>query len=569
MDDIKREIIQLSNQEADDHLKRLLGVVGPMVPIWDEARKENFRSGLVSHNMIWKLFRPGDLVLREDEIGNLWLFVLIHATYSSEAFRNRHTGLEEETKQVVFKTWSLTWNEDDGCLMRKATIFKCADFFGQQLIKSLPVYPIRYQEDIKRENTEQFLAKRGRKWWKLIAEPAICQQHSGLAFSKEGRRMTEAGVKSRVDGRVVIDNKRKTPADLDSILGLGEKGRIVVRESERELFVSDLREPYQWDNLPISTVLTDEQAMLCPPVIDCHDLRNKKRLTVSIVNLQPVKWNEDALSHLVFDEKKKRMLEGLVRHHTNRSRRNEKGDLIAGKGQSLVVLLHGPPGVGKTLTAESIAEAVRKPLVAMSIGEMVWDETQLQERLQTEFQRAIDWDAVLLLDEADVVLEARSFEDVRRNGIVSIFLRELEYYQGILFLTTNRVNTMDTAFQSRIQIGISFKSMTSEIRARVWTELLTLNGRDKIIGPEALQSVQTRLSKYELNGRQIRNALNVAEGLAFQEYGEEGKLKYRHIEEATRAADEFQKMLEESKSMTKLEQTVWAPYKGGDDDSMF
>lgn len=71
------------------------------------------------------------------------------------------------------------------------------------------------------------------------------------------------------------------------------------------------------------------------------------------------------------------------------------------------------------MTAESIAEAVRKPLVAMSIGEMVWDETQLQERLQTEFQRAIDWDAVLLLDEADVVLEARSFEDVRRNGIVS------------------------------------------------------------------------------------------------------------------------------------------------------
>lgn len=71
------------------------------------------------------------------------------------------------------------------------------------------------------------------------------------------------------------------------------------------------------------------------------------------------------------------------------------------------------------MTAESIAEAVRKPLVAMSIGEMVWDETQLQDRLQTEFQRAIDWDAVLLLDEADVVLEARSFEDVRRNGIVS------------------------------------------------------------------------------------------------------------------------------------------------------
>jgi hypothetical protein len=150
-----------------------------------------------------------------------------------------------------------------------------------------------------------------------------------------------------------------------------------------------------------------------------------------------------------------------------------------------------------------------------------------------------------------------------------VFLRELEYYQGILFLTTNRVSTMDTAFQSRIMIGVGFKSMTSDIRAKVWAQLLTLNGRDKILGAEALKSIQTRLSKYELNGRQIRNVLNVAEGLAFQEYGEEAKLKYRHIEEATKAAAEFQTMLEESKSMMKLEQTVWAPYKGGDDDSIF
>jgi AAA+ superfamily predicted ATPase len=75
--------------------------------------------------------------------------------------------------------------------------------------------------------------------------------------------------------------------------------------------------------------------------------------------------------------------------------------------------------VGKTLTAESLAQHVKKPLISLSIGNLIWDESKLQGRLVSEFSRAIDWDAILLLDEADVVLEERSFEDVRRNAIVS------------------------------------------------------------------------------------------------------------------------------------------------------
>lgn len=75
--------------------------------------------------------------------------------------------------------------------------------------------------------------------------------------------------------------------------------------------------------------------------------------------------------------------------------------------------------VGKTLTAECVAECIKKPLIALSMGDLIEDESQLERRLLDEFERAINWDAVLLLDEADVVLEARSFEDVRRNSIVS------------------------------------------------------------------------------------------------------------------------------------------------------
>ncbi|PYH64453.1 uncharacterized protein BO88DRAFT_491406 [Aspergillus vadensis CBS 113365] len=130
------------------------------------------------------------------------------------------------------------------------------------------------------------------------------------------------------------------------------------------------------------------------------------------------------------------------------------------------------------------------------------------------------------------------------------------------------LNTMDVAFQSRIQIGISFREMTPATRAQIWERLLSLNGRDKMIGPSAVQDVKHRLGKFQLNGRQIRNVLNVADSLAFNEYGVPGKLKYRHIQEAVETAMEFQKMLVESKKRMKNEQTVWAMYRGDNDFSI-
>ncbi|KAH8891768.1 P-loop containing nucleoside triphosphate hydrolase protein [Thozetella sp. PMI_491] len=301
--------------------------------------------------------------------------------------------------------------------------------------------------------------------------------------------------------------------------------------------------------------------MLCPPLIGCYNIKTTEVFTVSVDKLRPVQWNSEAMKHLVLDSAKKEMLRGLISRHYNHTLNRQGGDLIDGKGEGLVVLLHGPPGVGKTLTAESLAEIVQKPLIALSVGDLIWDEMQLQRRLQTEFQRAINWDAILLLDEADVVLEARSFEDVRRNGIVSVFLRQLEYYRGVLFLTTNRLNTMDAAFESRIQVGIGFKDLTDDIRQQIWTKLLHIKGYEDVVTPRVLQ----RLSRAKLNGRQIRNVLNVAEGYSFNEYSRQGCMEERHVLEAVKATLEFQQYLEKAKSNTKLEQSVWAPYRGDND----
>lgn len=85
----------------------------------------------------------------------------------------------------------------------------------------------------------------------------------------------------------------------------------------------------------------------------------------------------------------------------------------------------------------------------MSAGDLGVDSSEVEGTLTTILEMVAKWNAVLLLDECDVFLEARSAHDLERNKIVSIFLRTLEYYEGILFLTTNRVKNMDPAFQSR------------------------------------------------------------------------------------------------------------------------
>ena len=115
-------------------------------------------------------------------------------------------------------------------------------------------------------------------------------------------------------------------------------------------------------------------------------------------------------------------------------------------------MLHGPPGTGKTLTAEGISELLKCPLYTVSAGELGTDSRFLEMELQKILDICHAWGAILLLDEADVFLEKRNMHDLHRNALVSIFLRQLEYFQGILFLTTNRVEVRQTIVERPLPI---------------------------------------------------------------------------------------------------------------------
>lgn len=79
-------------------------------------------------------------------------------------------------------------------------------------------------------------------------------------------------------------------------------------------------------------------------------------------------WNDRIFDSLVMDEPQKSLVHTLVRVHG--SEKHSFDDFVADKGKGLIGLLTGPPGVGKTLTAEAVAEVSRRPLYMVTSAEL-------------------------------------------------------------------------------------------------------------------------------------------------------------------------------------------------------
>jgi SpoVK/Ycf46/Vps4 family AAA+-type ATPase len=242
-----------------------------------------------------------------------------------------------------------------------------------------------------------------------------------------------------------------------------------------------------------------------------------------------VKFNDKAFDSLVLPEDQKELILAFAQSQVKY--KDVFDDIISGKGKGIIMLLSGGPGIGKTLTAESVAEEMKVPLYIMSAGDLGSDAYDIEENLSRILEMVANWNAVLLLDECDVFLEARSTHDIERNRIVSIFLRTLEYYEGILFLTTNRVKDMDQAFQSRIHMSLEYPALDKSARESVWRGFLSraISLDAKMEGGAAHEindEEVTALAGLELNGRQIKNVLKTANLLACHK-GE--KLAFKHL----------------------------------------
>ncbi|KAI1121218.1 hypothetical protein F5Y10DRAFT_288721 [Nemania abortiva] len=282
-----------------------------------------------------------------------------------------------------------------------------------------------------------------------------------------------------------------------------------------------------------------EMTILLPGAVPGFALRNRRWVLLDINSIGEVEQHSE-WEDLILPPGHQKMVQAMVETHTKDIKSIKEGksagmDLVRGKGRGCIILLHGVPGVGKTSTAECVATHTRKPLYPITCGDIGYNPEEVEKNMEIHFKLAHRWGCVLLLDEADVFLAKRDQKDVQRNGLVSVFLRILEYYSGILFLTTNRVGAIDDAFRSRLHLTLYYPQLTEEQTAQIFSnnfkriKQVNSERKESQLPPfdyrssrgEVLKWAKKNYKALKWNGRQIRNAFQTV--LALSEFHAKSK----------------------------------------------
>jgi len=198
-------------------------------------------------------------------------------------------------------------------------------------------------------------------------------------------------------------------------------------------------------------------------------------------------------------------------------------DVVDSKGSGVLFLLYGPPGTGKTLAVEALAALFARPLYSLSFAELGSSVAELEERLEDVLALAAHWDALVLLDEGDALVEKRRCGELLLNSMTGVLLRLLESFDGSLFITSNRASTFDPAALSRVTLAVRFEELKTSAKTQVWGNMLArvIGDAEGLSRAEALAQVQRDfdlqgLAKFAGSGRAVGTVMRLALGLCGQ-----------------------------------------------------
>jgi ATP-dependent 26S proteasome regulatory subunit len=227
--------------------------------------------------------------------------------------------------------------------------------------------------------------------------------------------------------------------------------------------------------------------------------------------ISPLEVREPVLSfdEIVLSADKKREIQRLLYQAKNRNSVFKSWGLeeTIKYGKGITMLFYGPSGTGKTATCEAIAHYLNKKIgIANYAGILNSWVGESEKNIVMVFEQAKKEDCVLVFDEADALFGTRLYEhhstDRMLNFMTNILMQEIEKFEGVVVLTTNREVVMDEAFARRIILKLKFDIPNADERAKIWRILISpKTPLDKDVNFE-------RLGKcYELTGGEIKNAI--------------------------------------------------------------
>jgi hypothetical protein len=583
-----------------DKAKHLRIMVKYLDKDFSETKKNLYpllENGMITFDLLWALYKPNSIAYS--------------ATYGDQeeprAFKIDFATKESHFMRGQWYTVEGRYLEYDGKTFGMGTTHsEISSFQGVRKIASLDCYPLQYHKESEKLKAQ--LIERGKHFVSL--QGMNYRHHKGMAYAKRKKQV----LKIHIDGRVMVDpaihrrinpnypvsvvkpkedpdginfeepeddcgcgnvsdsdavgNNQPTPSDETIQVQEKKRYKVVKMPTGQNIIIEvnskeDVHSSHKTEPLPedkqLTHEFTEEELLIASPVVLGFAFSEKLWLEFTVSGISDVMFNDQAFESLVLPENHKSIVKALVSSHAFQAHRSID-DIISGKGRGLVAVLHGPPGTGKTLTAEGIADLLKCPLYMVSAGDLGTEPTKLEKELQNILDIAHSWGAILLLDEADVFLEQRSIHDIHRNALVSIFLRLLEYFQGILFLTTNRVETFDAAFVSRIHLSLRFQNLTTKAKRTVWKLFIERVKNQEGMEVAAITEQDLNdLARREVNGRQIKNLVRAAQALAVHE---DVPLSMVHIKRVIDVAESFEMDLKGGTGYSDAMRSEFLPLTG-------
>lgn len=550
------------------------------------ARWNNPQGATATFEMFWMLLKPGEVVYME-KYGEMVPFVL-SSVFSPliSSGGGRADGNAKTLGSYMIEYWNVGYYK--GYLQRHMESTYISPWAGEREISTLEVVPARFAgtggpDAPGAKTVAEKQIRLGRTYWELTKGPAY-KEYDGELFMRDSARG------GNMTGRVIVDcegwerfldgpnltsgiqvhqvpavsRNRRDPSPpcrdyLPQVLprcSCSECKRAGVQPGPSPFAGFERRDPRS-DSPPENEEL---YFLVTRDTIPAFILGERRWASLRVERLRDVKPDKDAFKYLVLDPEVKMTVKALIGKFASADGKVSPwpNDFVKNKGEGRIFLLHGSPGVGKTCTAECVAELTHRPLLSLTSGDISTSMSagSVERNLHYFLELGERFGALVLLDEADVYLEERRTRDLRRNGLVSIFLRALEYYRGVLFLTTNRVEAFDSAFTSRIHVALHYRRLNDDDRRRVWMhnfERLERDSGGKCYVPQsareyAFESEDMKALRW--NGREIRNGLQTAVALAESEAVENGvetvTLTDKHLRAVVRMSSGFREFLKKS-----------------------